>query len=281
MGALRRPSFHLEDSPRPRGGPGWRRGGLMRILITNDDGVNAYGLSVLERIARTLSDDLTVVAPEFDQSGVAHSLSLNDPLRMREVSPGHYAVKGTPTDCVLMGLHKIMADRKPDLILSGVNHGHNLAEDVFYSGTVAGAREGAIMGIASIAMSQGFPPGARDAIPWACAETHGPRILKRLIEAGVPRDRLINVNFPGVQPEDVKGVTVTRQGRRDMSVVSLEERIDGRHRPYFWIRYGRSRVTPPEGTDLDAVYNGRISITPLQLDLTDAAFRSRLEGRFD
>ena len=220
----------------------------MRILITNDDGIHAHGLSVL--------------------------------LRMREVSPGHFAVKGTPTDCVLMGLHKIMAGGKPDLVLSGVNHGHNIAEDVFYSGTVAGAREAAIMGIPAIAVSQGFPPGGRDSIPFACAETHGPRILRGLIDAGVPRDRLLNVNFPGVAPEDVKGVSVTFQGRRDMSVVSLEERIDGRRRPYFWIRYGSTRVTPAAGSDLDAVYNGRISITPLQLDLTDSDYKARLDGRF-
>ena len=252
----------------------------MRILITNDDGVNAHGLEVLERIARQISDDVTVVAPEFDQSGVAHSLSLNDPLRLREVSPGHYAVKGTPTDCVLMGIHKIMLDRKPDLLLSGVNHGHNLAEDVFYSGTVAGAREGAILGIPSIALSQGFQPGMRDDTPWLCSETHAPAILQSLLANGVPRDRLINVNFPGCAPADVKGVSVTMQGRRDMSVVSLEERKDGRQRPYFWIRYGRSRATPLHGTDLDAVYNNRISITPLQLDLTDNALQRRLAEVF-
>ncbi len=252
----------------------------MRILITNDDGINAYGLCVLERIAAQISDDVTVVAPEFDQSGVAHSLSLNDPLRLREIAPKHFAVKGTPTDCVLMGIHKVMADRKPDLILSGVNHGHNLAEDVFYSGTVAGAREGAILGIPSIALSQGFQPGMRDETHWTCAETHAPGIVKKLLAHGVPRDRLINVNFPGCLPGEIKGVSVTAQGRRDMSVVSLEERRDGRQKPYFWIRYGRSRAIPPEGTDLDAVYSGRISITPLQLDLTDAATKARLTELF-
>jgi 5'-nucleotidase len=252
----------------------------MRILITNDDGVNSEGLAVLERIARRISDDVTVIAPEFDQSGVAHSLSLNDPLRIREVAPGHYAVKGTPTDCVLMGVHKVMQDRKPDLVLSGVNHGHNLAEDVFYSGTVAGAREGAILGFPSIALSQGFAPGMRDQIRWDCAETHAPAILEKLLAEGVPRDRLINVNFPGCAPQEVAGVAVTTQGRRDMSVVSLEERRDGRQRPYFWIRYGRSRATPPPGTDLDAVYSGRISITPLQLDLTDRALQTRLGELF-
>ena len=127
----------------------------MRSLITNDDGIHAHGIKVLEQIARQLSDDVTVVAPETDQSGVAHSLSLNDPLRLRQISSRHFAVKGTPTDCVIMAVHHIMADRKPDLVLSGVNVGHNMAEDVIYSGTVAGAMEGTILGVPSIALSQG------------------------------------------------------------------------------------------------------------------------------
>ena len=128
----------------------------MRILITNDDGIHAPGLAVLERIAAALSDDVVVVAPETDQSGVAHSLSLNDPLRLREVSPRHFAVKGTPTDCVIMGVRSVMHDKKPDLVLSGVNRGQNVAEDVTYSGTIAGAMEGTILGVPSVALSQAY-----------------------------------------------------------------------------------------------------------------------------
>src|SRR5580693_10161887 len=130
----------------------------MRILLTNDDGIHAAGLTILESIARELSDDVTVVAPETDQSGVAHSLSLSDPLRLREISPRHFAVKGTPTDCVIMGVKKILADRPPDLVLSGVNRGQNVAEDVTYSGTIAGAMEGTILGIPSLALSQCYGP---------------------------------------------------------------------------------------------------------------------------
>ena len=130
----------------------------MRILITNDDGMHAPGLAVLERVARTLSDDVHVVAPETDQSGVAHSLSLNDPLRLREVSPGRYAVKGTPTDCVIMAVNAIMQDHRPDLILSGINRGQNVAEDVTYSGTIAAAMEGTLLGVPSIALSQSYGP---------------------------------------------------------------------------------------------------------------------------
>ena len=241
----------------------------MRILITNDDGIHAHGIKVLEQIARQISDDVTVVAPEMDQSGVAHSRSLNDPLRLREISPRHFAVKGTPTDCVIMGVHRIMADHKPDLVLSGVNVGHNMAEDVIYSGTVAGAMEGTILGITSIALSQGYAPGGKNAIDWSAAETHGPKVIRDILALGVPRDVLVNVNFPARPASEIEGVSVTVQGRRDANLAGLEERFDGRGNPYYWIRYARTRSTPPHGTDLEAIANGRISITPLRLDLTD------------
>jgi 5'-nucleotidase len=241
----------------------------MRILITNDDGIHAHGIKVLEQIALQLSDDVTVVAPEMDQSGVAHSLSLNDPLRLREISPRHFAVKGTPTDCVIMGVHRIMADRKPDLVLSGVNVGHNMAEDVIYSGTVAGAMEGTILGITSIALSQGYAPGGKNAIDWSAAETHAPKVIRDILALDVPRDVLVNVNFPARPAAEIGGVSVTVQGRRDANLAGLEERFDGRGNPYYWIRYGRTRSMPPHGTDLEAIANGRISVTPLRIDLTD------------
>ena len=251
----------------------------MRILITNDDGIHAYGITVLERIARQLSDDVTVVAPELDQSGVAHSLSLNDPLRLREISPNHFAVKGTPTDCVIMAVHHILGDRRPDLVLSGVNVGHNLAEDVIYSGTVAGAMEGAMLGITSIALSQGYPPGSRANVDWGCAEAHGPKVIRDILDAGIPRDNLVNVNFPARPASEVTGVSVTVQGRRDANLAGLEERFDGRGNPYYWIRYGRSRSTPVAGSDLEAIANGRISVTPLRLDLTDEQTHARFAQR--
>src|ERR671912_1370947 len=148
----------------------------MRILVTNDDGIHAPGLKSLERIARQLSDDVWVIAPETDQSGVSHSLSLNDPLRLREISDRHFAVKGTPTDCVIMGTRHIMHAARPDLVLSGVNRGQNVAEDVSYSGTVAGAIEGTILGVPSIALSQAYGAGGRSSLKWQCAEHHGPKV---------------------------------------------------------------------------------------------------------
>ncbi len=252
----------------------------MRILISNDDGIHAPGLGVLERIARQLSDDIYIVAPETDQSGVSHSLSLNDPLRLREIGPRRFAVQGTPTDCVLMGVHHVLRDRKPDLVLSGVNHGHNVAEDVIYSGTIAAAMEGTILGIKSIALSQGFAPGARDSVSFDCAEKHGPAVIERILSAGIEPDALVNVNFPAVAADAIGGIELTRQGRRDMNLASLEERHDGRGRAYYWIRYSRSRTEPPTGTDLDAVYNGRISVTPLKLDLTDRPAFERFAKAF-
>ena len=154
----------------------------MRILCTNDDGIHAPGLKTLEAIARALSDDVWIVAPETDQSGVSHSLSLNDPLRLREISDRHFAVKGTPTDCVIMGVRHLMSEARPDLILSGVNRGQNVAEDVSYSGTVAGAIEGTILGVPSIALSQAYSAhGRRNELKWQCAEHHGPKVVRRIL----------------------------------------------------------------------------------------------------
>ena len=247
----------------------------MRILITNDDGIHAPGLAVLERIAAALSDDVTVIAPEMDQSGVAHSLSVNDPLRLRTISERRYAVKGTPTDCVIMGVRHIMAERKPDLVLSGINAGQNIAEDVTYSGTIAGAMEGTILGVPSIALSQAYGvhayggTGGRDGIPWACAETHGADVIKKILEATFESDILINVNFPACPPEAVAGISATVQGRRDAMAVKIDPRFDGRGNPYYWIAFGRQNHHVAAGTDLEALAKNRISVTPLKLDLTD------------
>src|SRR5579872_1719993 len=173
----------------------------MRILITNDDGIHAPGLNACETIARALTDDVWIVAPETDQSGVSHSLSLNDPLRLREVGERHFAVRGTPTDCVIMGARHILGAKLPDVVLSGVNKGRNVAEDVVYSGTIAGALEGTILGIPSFALSQEFSIETRDRPLWDTALQFGPSILRKVIDAGVPKDTVINVNFPACTPD--------------------------------------------------------------------------------
>ena len=204
----------------------------MRILITNDDGIHAPGLAVLEEIARALSDDVWVVAPETDQSGKAHSLTLSDPLRRREIDARQGAVRGTPTDCVIMGLRHILPAR-PDLVLSGVNRGANIADDVTYSGTVAGAMEGTILGVPSIALSQafGWPKGSD--VPWDTARAHGPDVIRRLIEAGIPDGVLMNVNFPNRAPDAVTGVIATAQGERNGDLIHVDERMANRGFPYY------------------------------------------------
>ncbi len=253
----------------------------MRILITNDDGIHAHGLKVLENIARQLSDDVFVVAPETDQSGVSHSLSLNDPLRLRKISHHHYAVKGTPTDCVIMAMRHVLVDRKPDLILSGINRGQNAAEDVTYSGTIAAAMEGAILGVPSIAFSQAYVSGAHDDIPWQCGMHHGASIIKRILELGIPKNTLINVNFPACAPEDVRGIAVCSQGQRNQEWYKLDERKDGRGNSYFWVAFTREEYARPVGTDLAALADQRIAITPLKLDLTDYPTMTEFAALFD
>src|SRR5213593_740332 len=185
----------------------------MRILITNDDGIHSEGLDVCAEIGRALSEDVWVIAPEFDQSGVSHSLSLNDPLRLREVGERRFAVKGTPTDCVIMGARHVIKDRPPRLVLSGVNRGRNAGEDVIYSGTVAGAVEGTILGIPSFALSQSYQSRSGAPPHWATAIRNAPDIIRRALDAGIPRDVLINVNFPNCAPEEVRGIAVAAQGR--------------------------------------------------------------------
>jgi 5'-nucleotidase len=249
----------------------------MRILLTNDDGVHARGLEVLEEIARTLSDDIWVVAPETDQSGVSHSLSLNDPLRLREIGPRHFAVKGTPTDCVIMAARHIIPQGRPDLVLSGVNRGRNAAEDVTYSGTVAGAVEGAVLGVPSFALSQAFTSETRKAPHWATALKFGPDLIRRVLAEGIPRDVLVNINFPDCAPDQVKGIAVSTQGKRPQELLRIEPRRDGRGNPYFWIAYERAPAhTERDGTDLSALADNRISVTPLRLNMTDEPFLTRL-----
>lgn len=254
----------------------------MRILCTNDDGIHAPGLKVIEEIARQISDDVWVVAPELDQSGVSHSLSLNDPLRLREVSERHYAVRGTPTDCVIMGSRHIMGDQKPDLVLSGVNRGRNVAEDVVYSGTIAGALEGTILGLPSFALSQEFSIETRSKPLWDTALKYGADVIRNVMKLGVPRDTVINVNFPACIPDEVKGVVVTRQGKRNQGFLRVDGRHDGRGNPYYWIGFERLAVVdvPAEGTDLAALAGNFVSVTPLRLDRTDVAFSEKLTTVF-
>lgn len=242
----------------------------MRILITNDDGINAPGLDVLQQIASELSDDVWTVAPETDQSGASHSLSLHEPLRLREVDKRLYAVKGTPTDCVIMGVRFLLLDKPPDLVLSGVNAGQNMADDVTYSGTIAGAFEGNLLGIPSMALSlaYSFDKDKTRALKWQTPMALGSDLIGKLLAIGWPDDVVLNINFPDRDPDDIEGIVVTEQGRRNQDLLTIEDRMDTRGNPYYWLGFRRRRSTPKKGSDLWAIYTGRISVTPLNLNLT-------------
>jgi 5'-nucleotidase len=249
----------------------------MRILLTNDDGIDAPGLHALREIALSLSDDVWVVAPETNQSGASHSLSMHEPLRLRQVDDRAYAVRGTPTDSVIMGVRHILTDRMPDLLLSGVNRGANLAEDVTYSGTIAGAFEGTILGIRSMALSQGFGFEGGRTLRWQTALAHGPGLIRKLLAADWAPPTLMNINFPDREPADVAGTLVTVQGRRDPGLLQIEERRDTWGNPYYWLAFERRRSNAAEGTDLAAIYSGYISVTPLLLNLTHQSMRREIE----
>ncbi|HTU10711.1 MAG TPA: 5'/3'-nucleotidase SurE [Allosphingosinicella sp.] len=254
----------------------------MRILLTNDDGVNATGLEVLERIARGFSDDIWIVAPSEEQSGAGHSLTLSTPLRLRKLGERRFCVTGTPTDAVMMGLAHILADAKPDLILSGVNRGANLGEDVTYSGTVSAAMEGALAGIPSIALSQSYArEGMGDTVPFAAAEAWAERVLAPLVAAPFPANTLVNVNFPALPPDAVKGIRVVRQGIRDYGRLRIDKRTDPRGFNYYWFGLRPIQHTPGHITDLEAIADGYVTVTPLHLDLTHDASLAVLGARYE
>jgi 5'-nucleotidase len=236
-----------------------------RILLSNDDGIAAPGLKLLEKIARKLSRDVWVVAPELEQSGAGHSLTLRRPLRIRQTGRRRFAVDGTPTDAVLLGINHLLKDHKPDLMLSGINRGGNMGEDVTYSGTIAAAMEATLLDVPSIAFSLYTVPGAPE--QWKTAEAMAPEIITRLVAASWPKNVLINVNFPNRVPDEVGGIQIVHQGRRKLGD-QLGERVDMRGEHYYWIGPLRQQSVAREGTDIWAVENGFVSITPLDLDLT-------------
>lgn len=254
----------------------------MRILLTNDDGINAPGFAVLEKIAATLSDDIWVVAPAEEQSGAGHSLTLTAPLRLREHSERRFSVTGTPTDAVMLGINRVMKASPPDLLLSGVNRGANLAEDVTYSGTVSAAMEGALAGVPSIALSQTYAPNAKgDDVPFSAAREWGGRVLEKLLAYDFPSRTLVNINFPARTPDQVKGVRTVSQGMRDYGRLQIIENKDPRGYPYYWFGLGPMVGTPEHSTDLEAIEDGYIAVSPLHLDMTHHDSLAALGTIFD
>jgi 5'-nucleotidase len=247
-----------------------------RILVTNDDGIHAPGLKVLEKIARSLSNDVWVVTPESEHSGASHALTLRRPLQIHKLGPKRYATSGTPTDCVLMAVNHLISGKRPDLVLSGVNRGANLGEDVLYSGTVAAAMEASMLGIPSIAMSQ---VRMGDVLHWKTAEKFGAEIVQKLVALEWADDLLMNVNFPPIPPEKVTGIQVGAQGRRKSEVQVIQGK-DPFSRDVLWI--GDFTNDDPEDphSDLAIIARDAIAITPLHFDLTQGIMLKRMAGLF-
>jgi len=246
----------------------------MRFLLSNDDGIQATGLSVLERVVRPLGE-VDVVAPDRERSGAGHSLTLHHPLRVAEVSPRHWAVTGTPTDAVLLALEELLPER-PDWVLSGINHGPNMGEDVTYSGTVAAAMEGTILGIPSIAISI----AGRSGFHFDALEETMRRLIGLLLRFPLQPYQLLNVNVPNRAPEDIRGVRVTRLGSRQYHDAVVRQQ-DPRGRDYYWIGGTGPAWEHDERSDASAIEDGFVSITPLRLDMTDYKAIVELENLFE
>jgi len=237
-----------------------------RILVCNDDGVEAPGIKLLTRVAKSLSKDVWVVAPEQEQSGASHSLTLHRPLRIRKLGLRRYAVDGTPTDCVLLAVNAVLEDKRPDLVLSGINAGANMGEDVTYSGTIAAAMEASLLGLKAIALSQNA--GEDGPLQWATASALAAKVIRRLAALPWPRESFFNVNFPNVPPAQVKGIVAAAQGGRKIGD-HLVQRLDPRGRPYYWIGPQRDEAHTRPGSDVRAVAEGNVSVTAIFLDLTN------------
>jgi len=240
---------------------------LDRILLTNDDGIDAPGLTVLEQIAAELAREVWVVAPEHDQSGVSHAISLHHPIRISHQGPRRFGVNGTPGDCAVIGVCHLLTEHPPQLILSGVNRGLNLGTETVFSGTVGGAMTGMMLGIPSIALSQSYKD--RSNVPWDTARTLGGRVVSDLLAIGWSREACLNVNFPPLPPDQVGPVTLARQGVGMIAGMHVETRTDPRGMSYHWLNFRRGdREQGPE-SDYDALRSGKIVVTPLRYDRTD------------
>ncbi|MEX5729239.1 5'-nucleotidase [Rhodovulum iodosum] len=261
----------------------------MRILITNDDGINAPGLKVLSAIAEEIAGpegEVWTVAPAFEQSGVAHKISFTHPFMIAELGPRRYAAEGSPADCVLAALHDVMADAKPDLVLSGVNRGNNAAENALYSGTLGGALEAALQGLPAIALSQYLGPLNFDAeLQFQAAAEHGVQTVRALVDHGhwdsADYRIFYNVNFPPVPADRVKGVRVGPQGYRSDASFGVEPHISPAGRRFLWIRGGAQHLPTAQGSDVALNLDGYVAVTPMRADLTAHDCLDDLKARLE
>lgn len=248
-----------------------------RILVCNDDGINAKGIRILEKIAKSFSKDVWIVAPEAEQSASGHSLTLSVPLRIRKITARKFAINGTPSDSVLAAVRHIIVDKKPDLVLSGINAGGNLGDDITYSGTVAAAIEAALLGIPAIALSQLCVYGKK--VCWDASEYHAPKIIEQLTLNEWPTNIPLNINFPDLPAQIIGRTEITCQGKRKIGG-SVKTGVDPRGHDYIWVGPDREEDPCIPGSDLKAVNEGHISITPLGLDLTHYPTVAALRNTF-
>ncbi|MCX7169250.1 MAG: 5'/3'-nucleotidase SurE [Proteobacteria bacterium] len=251
-----------------------------RILLVNDDGVHARGIELLEELVREFTDDVWIVGPDEEKSGASHSVSLSHPVRVRKIGDKRFAVKGTPTDCVLMAVWEIMAETPPSVVISGINHGENLAEDITYSGTAGPAIEAALLGFRSIAMSQVYPFQLGVPPCFDTARQFAPQVLQQLLSCPWEKGSFVNVNFPAATLEEVTGVRITTQGQRLPGSFRPIPGRDGRSAPFYWIKIAYDIGDPAAETDLAAIRDKAVSVTPLHLDMTAYSFAERLKPLF-
>jgi 5'-nucleotidase len=245
------------------------------ILCTNDDGIQSEGIQTLKAIASAVAEEVWIVAPASDQSGTAASINVHEPLRIEEIGPHEFAVSGSPCDSVIMGLRHVLVDKPPDMVLSGVNRGLNLADDVLFSGTANAALAATFLGFKSVAFSQAFHDWRN--FRWSVGLQWGPPILQRLSEIDWPKGTCFNINFPDVEPVEVKGIMFTRQGHGSVLEVEVELRMDTQRKPYYWFDFTRNRQQFETDTDVQVLRNHGISITPLKLDRTDHELLDHLQ----
>ena len=240
---------------------------LDRVMLTNDDGIDAPGMAVLEQIAAEIAREVWVVAPEHDQSGQSHAISLHHALRISVRGERRFGVTGTPGDCAAIGLCHIMKDNLPDLVLSGVNRGLNLGMETVFSGTVGGAMTAMMLGIPALALSQAFTK--RDDVPWDTARTLGGETIRKLLALGWGKQAILNINFPPIPAQEAGPMTLARQGEGAVAGMHVETRVDPRGMEYHWLNFRRGDIPQGPESDYTALRAGKIVVTPLRYDRTD------------
>ncbi|MFC7331740.1 5'/3'-nucleotidase SurE [Rhodocista pekingensis] len=248
-----------------------------RALLTNDDGIDAPGMAALARVAQELAEEVWIVAPEHDQSGMSRAISLHDPLRLLAKGERRFAVTGTPGDSVIVGLREVLAATPPDIVISGINRGANLGQEVAYSGTVSAALTAKLLGVPGIAFSQAFRD--REQVRWHTAMAMIPRVFEVLDGRGGLPEAVLNVNFPDVEPEEVTGFEFTRQAQGNIVAIDTERRTDTRGIDYRWLAFRRAVCDQPEDSDIAALRRCAVSLTPLGFDFTDTAALEALRRR--